>query len=58
MFLFSFHASSAWFYKLTIEIPLQVVWLKVELCKLLEEKRSAVLRLTFCFFKSTLEYLG
>lgn len=26
---------------------MQVVWLKVELCKLLEEKRSAVLRLFY-----------
>lgn len=26
---------------------MQVVWLKVELSKLLEEKRSAILRLTF-----------
>lgn len=26
---------------------LQVVWLKVELCRLLEEKRSAILRLLF-----------
>ena len=28
----------------------QVVWLKVELCRLLEEKRSAVLRLELCIF--------
>jgi hypothetical protein len=28
---------------------MQVMWLKVELCKLLEEKRSAVLRLIFSF---------
>lgn len=26
---------------------MQAVWLKVELCRLLEEKRSAVLRLFF-----------
>ena len=28
----------------------QVVWLKVELCRLLEEKRAAVLRLELCSF--------
>lgn len=28
----------------------QVVWLKVELCRLLEEKRAAVLRLEPCSF--------
>lgn len=28
---------------------MQVVWLKVELCRLLEEKRSAVLRLILYF---------